>query len=327
MIRSSLLQRRVVIVDDSRTVQAILDNAFSKRSDFRVVGFAHDASSAVEMIRRLLPEIVTIDLCMPYIDGAALLEMIRDLPHICKIVVSEKSLSNLLLTAKLIEAGASACIPKKLIVDNPDSFFKSINDAVRKTAGKGHYLSSIGQASAAPKAISADLFAKASVGFPVPYDENDRIAFIKRSGLANAKRERPFDLITKHIATATAFPACLLTVIDRDTQWIKSAYGMDVESTPRDQAFCNYTIAQGGAFVVSNAASDERFANNLLVKGLPNIRSYAGHPVVNQDGVAIAALCVIDMRVRTVSQHVIEQLAGMSAVIAAMIDQRVAVAA
>lgn len=279
------------------------------------------------MIRRLMPDIVTIDLCMPYIDGAALLELIRDVPNVCKIVISEKSLSNLLPTAKLKEAGASACIAKKLIIDDPDGFFKTINDAARKLAAKGQYFSSVGSASAASQAVSASVFDRPISSFPVPYDENDRIAFIKRSGLANAKRERPFDLITKHVAKVTAFPACLLTVIDRDTQWIKSAYGMDLESTPRDQAFCNYTIAQGGTFLVSNAAADERFADNLLVKGLPNIRSYAGHPVVNQDGVAIAALCVIDMRVRTVSQHVIEQLAGMSAVVAAMIDQRVAVAA
>ena len=279
------------------------------------------------MIRRLMPDIVTIDLCMPYIDGAALLELIRDLPNICKIVISEKSLSNLLLTAKLKEAGASACIAKKLIIDDPDAFFKTINDAARKLAAKGQYFSTVGSASAVSQVVSASVFERPISSFPVPYDENDRIAFIKRSGLANAKRERPFDLITKHVAKVTAFPACLLTVIDRDTQWIKSAYGMDLESTPRDQAFCNYTIAQGGTFLVSNAAADERFADNLLVKGLPNIRSYAGHPVVNQDGVAIATLCVIDMRVRTVSQHVIEQLAGMSAVVAAMIDQRVAVAA
>ena len=85
---SSPLQLKVVIVDDSRTVQAMLDNAFSKRTDFDVVGFASDAPSAAEMVRRLKPNIVTIDLCMPYLDGAALLEMLSDTPTVCKIVVS-----------------------------------------------------------------------------------------------------------------------------------------------------------------------------------------------------------------------------------------------
>jgi chemotaxis response regulator CheB len=67
--------RRVVVVDDSRTIQAILDNAFSARTDFRVVGFAADGNVAAEMIRRLMPDVVTIDLAMPYIDGEALLHI------------------------------------------------------------------------------------------------------------------------------------------------------------------------------------------------------------------------------------------------------------
>jgi GAF domain-containing protein len=321
--KSSVLQRRVVIVDDSRTIQAMLDNAFSKRSDFRVVGFANNATSAVDMIRRLVPDIVTIDLCMPYIDGAALLEMISDMHNVCKIVVSDKSLTNLLLTARLQDAGASVCLSKRSIIDDAEGFFKKVNDAAQMVSNKKRiHPASIGLLPSACETRSDGARLRPLLTFPVPADERERIAFVNKRGLADAKRERSFDLITKHVAKITAFPVCLLTVIDRDTQWIKSAYGMELDCTPRDQAFCSYTIAQGGTFVVSNAAVDDRFKNYPLVKSLPNIRSYAGHPVVSREGVAVAALCIIDTRVRTVSQHVIDQLISMSEVISEMIDQR-----
>ncbi len=321
-------ERRVVIVDDSRTIQAMLDNAFSIRPDFRVVGFCSDAESAVETIRRLMPDLVTIDLCMPYLDGAALLGMIADIKDVCKVVVSDTAVTNLLLTSKLMEAGASACLGKTELARNPDSFFKKINAALAAVGkAKRHHPVPSGDAASARVEAPRVAMADAVASFPVPADEAARLELIRAKALANASREAQFDLITKHVAKMTAFPACLLTFIDRDTQWIKSAYGLDTESTPRDQAFCNYTISQGGAFVVTDTAADERFARNPLVTGAPHIRSYAGHPVVTEDGVAVAALCVIDTRVRPASKQVLDQLAGASEIIAELINQRPAIAA
>lgn len=49
--------------------------------------------------------------------------------------------------------------------------------------------------------------------------------------------------------------------------------------------------------------------------------------MTTSDGVTVGALCVIDNRVRTVSKHVLDQLAGMSEIVAEMINQRPSVAA
>ena len=320
-------ERRVVIVDDSRTIQAMLDGAFNNRPGFQVVGVASDAESAVEMIRRLTPDIVTIDLCMPHLDGAALLQMIGDINDLCKIVVSDTPVTNLVLTSKLLKAGASACVGKSELGRDPDAFFKKINAAFAAVARERRQHSNGADGPGVRHPEVTGIGEDPHLSFPVPTDENARIELIRAKGLANASRERQFDLITKHVARITAFPACMLTVIDRETQWIKSAYGIELESTPRHQAFCNYTISQGGAFVVADSGLDDRFARNALVTGAPNIRSYVGHPVVTNDGVNIAALCVIDTRVRTAPRLVIDQLADLSEIIAELIDQRPRIAA
>ncbi|WP_242150253.1 response regulator [Sphingomonas sp. BAUL-RG-20F-R05-02] len=325
---SSTTQRRVVVVDDSRTVQAMLDHAFSTRPDFQVVGFASDAPSAVEMIRRLKPDIVTIDLCMASREGAALLEMLSDLPALCKIVVSDSSVSNIRLTSTLMASGAAACIAKQELVTDPASFFKKIKAAA-------HQIASLKAQHSGPNHLPRESLSAAAniaveepiAAFPIPADEAARVDFVIGHGLADARHERRFDLVTKHVATVTRFPACLLTVIDRDTQWIKSAYGLEIQSTPRNQAFCNFTISEREVFVVPDAMSDKRFCSNDWVTGAPNIRSYVGYPVFNAMGVAIASLCVIDIRARTVSSRVIDQLAGLSAIVAEMIDQQTARAA
>lgn len=327
LTRNVIPARRVVVVDDSRTMQAIIDNAFSKRSDFRVVGFCSDGNMAVEMIRRLKPDIVTIDLAMPYIDGTSLLTMIADLKTVCKIVVSDTPVKNILLSSRLMELGAAICLGKSELVENPDKFFEKVNAVaahVNKDAKR--HLRTVSSNNRDVRAVQA---AEVSPGisFPVPIDEQARLRLVRQKRLTNGERERQFDLVTQHVAKVTAFPVCLLTFMDRDIQWIKSSSGMDVSSTPRQEAFCNYTIAQGEAFVVTNAAADERFSHLSAVTDAPSIRCYAGHPVTTNDGVAVGALCVIDNRVRTVSKHVLDQLAGMAAIVADMVDQRPVLAA
>ncbi|MEG3126016.1 response regulator [Sphingomonas sp. GB1N7] len=323
----SRLERRVVIVDDSRTIQAMLDNAFSKRSDFRVVGFSSDATMAVEMIRRLMPDIVTIDLTMPYIDGAALLAMIADLENVCKIIVSDIPVKNIVLSNKLRQAGAATCLGKSDLVENPDKFFAQVNAAAAAVSGaKRNSFATIDFKSQSGRQARA-LTAGSAPSFPIPADEQARLSLVRRKGLTNSTRERQFDLVTRHVARVTEFPVCLLTIMERDTQWIKSASGMDIDCTPRHEAFCNYTIAQGGTFIVANAARDDRFSGLPSVTDDPGIRCYAGHPVTTSDGVTVGALCVIDNRVRNVSKHVLDQLAGMAGIVAEMIDQRLPLAA
>ena len=302
-------ERRVVIVDDSRTIQAFLENAFGTHKDFRVVGFASDAKSAADVVRRLMPDIVTIDLNMPYLDGEALLAMIKDCESVCKIIVSDIAVENRLLSARLIQAGATVCLGKSDLVRNPDLFFQAVTRAA-DTVRKNRYCSASHGRS------------KSVLKYPIPLDEDARIARGHSKSLFNAKREPHFDALTHHAAKLTAFPIGLLTFIDHDTQWVKSAYGLSLESTSREVAFCNYTITQGGAFVVADAASDDRFAENPLVKDAPKIRTYTGLPVKDGDDLVIGALCVIDSCARTVSKHALDQLAALADIASSIIALR-----
>lgn len=314
--------KRVVIVDDSRTIQAILDNAFGARKGFCVVGLSSDAPSAAEMIATLMPDIVTIDLCMPYIDGAALLEMVAHLPDVCKIIVSDQATKNIVMTGKLERAGASACLGKRELIENQDAFFAKVNAAwaASRHGERGRSASTRTlDPAVAQVAQSND---RSNSSYPVPFDERRRLLVLRDKRLADAVHERQFDLITRHMANLADFPVCLVTFIDKTTQWIKSAHGFDAVSTPRGPAFCNYTISQGDAFVVPNALKDERFARNPLVLGSPHIRSYFGHPITARDGTRLGALCLIDVRPRTVSSLVLGQLADMADVVAEMIENR-----
>ena len=315
--------KRVVIVDDSRTSQAIVEAAFDKRADFEVVGVASDAKAGVQLVRDLSPDLVTLDLCMPYIDGAGMLEMMSDLTDLCKVVVSGQAANNIGISYKLTSLGASLCLGKRDLSDDASAFFLKINKACeQKRVASRSAKPSLEKASAAPTSEMEARKGDSAHNFPIPIDEAARLVVLRRKELGNAVRERQFDLITRHAADVTGFPVCLLTFIDRDTQWIKSSYGFDVNSVCRADAFCNHTIADGASFIVPDTKADDRFAQNALVVGEPGIRTYVGHPIVTDDGTRIGSICLLDTRTKPVTAQVTKQLTSIAGIVGSMIDVR-----
>lgn len=135
--------------------------------------------------------------------------------------------------------------------------------------------------------------------------------------------ERVFDGITLAIANICEVPIALFSLVDANRQWFKSAYGMTIKETPRDVAFCNNAISQPDEMmVVEDATLDPRFRDNPLVTADPNIRFYAGKPIVTQDGEALGTLCVIDRRPRRLLPHQLAALAALSTTISAILDER-----
>lgn len=321
-------EQRVVIVDDSRTIQALLETILESSGRFKVVGVASEAGTAAAMIAELKPDVVTIDLCMPYIDGADLLKMLAEQTTICKIVISDHAAGNLAMVNRLREAGAAACLAKSDVSASAPAFLKKLEEMVTSFRSANRFHHSLPSHALPPgRHAYADLGRSPAFGYPIPADEKARLEYLRRKQLANNTPERQFDLITRYFAQLSTFPVCLMTFIDKDTQWLKSAYGLPADAMPRCEAFCNYTIAQNDTFVVRNAANDPTFATFPNVTGNPNIRTYVGHPIVSEQGINVGALCVIDTNVRLVTDKLLAQLKGMAEIVGETIDRRPMLAA
>lgn len=92
-----------------------------------------------------------------------------------------------------------------------------------------------------------------------------------------------------------------VTLLTKDTQLLPARVGIDVDQTPRDLAFCNYTILHGDVFVVPDAQNDPIFRDHPLAVSEPFIRFYAGAPLTYLEGIRLGAFCLLDIVPRSFS--------------------------
>jgi len=109
--------------------------------------------------------------------------------------------------------------------------------------------------------------------------------------------EAAFDDVVKVAAKLFDTSIAVVSLIDRDRQWFKAKVGLDVNETSRDVAFCHHAIKSDDVFVVEDASKHPLFQSNPLVTGDPNIRFYAGAPLITPEGFRLGTLCVIDENV------------------------------
>jgi len=106
------MKTRVLVVDDSPLIRAVLREAFERTLDLEVVGEAGDGRQAIERVLELRPDIVTMDVLMPVLDGLAATEEIMRVRPTPIVIVARDGGDSRVLALEALGKGALAVFPK-----------------------------------------------------------------------------------------------------------------------------------------------------------------------------------------------------------------------
>jgi len=137
----------------------------------------------------------------------------------------------------------------------------------------------------------------------IPDNEGERLETLRSLQLLDTPHEERFDRVTRLAKRLFDVPIALVSLVDADRQWFKSRQGLTAVQTRREISFCGHTILEDDTLIINNVFDDERFADNPLVTGEPNIRFYAGQPLSAGNGCKVGTLCLIDTAPRDMSDE------------------------
>ena len=128
--------------------------------------------------------------------------------------------------------------------------------------------------------------------------EEKRLAALHRYQVLDTPEDAAFDRITEIAARLFQAPVAVVSFVDRDRQWFKSHFGLNIAESPRAASFCAHAILSDEVMVVPDAAKDERFRAAPMSVGNVRIRFYAGAPLITPEGLRLGTLAIMDTRPR-----------------------------
>jgi len=183
---------RVVLVDDHAVIRAGLEQLLSSTDDIEVVGTAANGAEALEVVRRIRPDVVLMDLQMPGVDGvAATRAMMAEQLGVDVLVLTSFSDSERIIAA--LDAGAVGYLLKDA---DPDDVLQGIRAVSR------------GESPIHPKAARALLGVRAGSQHVQLTSRESEVLGLVREGLANKQIARRLDIsertVKAHLTSAFA---------------------------------------------------------------------------------------------------------------------------
>jgi PAS domain S-box-containing protein len=144
-----------------------------------------------------------------------------------------------------------------------------------------------------------------------------RLAALRQLGLLDTQASGAFDRLTRLAARVLHAPVALVTFVEEERQFFKSAIGLDEpwatqRETPLSHSFCQYVVESGEPLIVPDARTHPLVSNNPAISEM-GVMAYAGMPLITRDGQRLGSFCVIDHQPRIWTQAEIDILRDLAA--------------
>ena len=155
----------------------------------------------------------------------------------------------------------------------------------------------------------------------------DRLLTLRRCALLDSPEEEAFDRLTRRACAAIGVPVSLVSLVDADRQFFKSAQGLQepfasARETPISHSFCQYVVAREAPLVVCDARDVPFLAGNRAIDEMAVI-AYAGVPL-RTHGHVLGAFCGIHAQPHEWSPEELSELEELAAACSSEIQLRAA---
>lgn len=159
-------------------------------------------------------------------------------------------------------------------------------------------------------------------------DDPVRLDALRRTDLLDSPAEEAFDRYTRLLTRILGAPVSLVSLVDDDRQFFKSAAGLgepwaSARGTGLSHSFCQHVVTADAPFRVVDAQSDPRVEGNGAIADL-DVIAYLGAPVHGPGGVPIGSLCAIDAAPREWTDEDLALLVELAEVTSDLIAMRTA---
>ena len=157
-------------------------------------------------------------------------------------------------------------------------------------------------------------------GFPIPSNEHERLRELRKLRFEEWGASTALSQLCAVAAKLLGTSISAVSLVGEDEQMYAGQFGLDVDRTAREVAFCAHTIMTSMPLVVENADNDQRFCLNPIVTAEPGLKSYLGIPLETAPGIRIGALCAVDSQPRSFNENDVRTLLGLSQIVVSILN-------
>jgi PAS domain S-box-containing protein len=152
--------------------------------------------------------------------------------------------------------------------------------------------------------------------------ERDRILSLESCRIFDSFPEKEYDTITRLASYICKRPISTISFIGLESQFIKSNLGIKGGRSPREDSICQHTIQENHLLEINDTLLDPRTANLPVVLQAPNLRFYAGAPLISPEGLILGSLCVMDVVPGKLDEDQKQALSDLATVVVSHLEAR-----
>lgn len=153
-------------------------------------------------------------------------------------------------------------------------------------------------------------------------DQQARLVALRGYDILDTEPEGDFDEIVRVVSDVCGMPVSLVSLVDQNRQWFKAKTGLAISETPLEASVCAHGILQPDLLEIGDLTKDVRTIDNPIVAGDPKFRFYAGAALVNNEGLPLGMLCVLDYKPRQLTEAQRDLLRVMAKLVMQQIELR-----